>query len=146
MPRCPQEISDGLRWSSRLDTLKGEEDQIAALGAQAAKVQQDAARLNGEIKVLEGTLGSCEEDKMTKDSQIRTLKDEIAHQEELIANLGTIARSGSKVAVVIDLSFLLFVLFFHFSFPLHVIYLICLSYMKVQFLKCTVVYLICSMS
>merc|ERR1719438_349451 len=73
--------------------IKGEEDQIAALGAQAAKVQQDAARLNGEIKVLEGTLGSCEEDKMTKDSQIRTLKDEIAHQEELIAKLQKEKRS-----------------------------------------------------
>merc|ERR1711923_178402 len=73
--------------------IKGEEDQIAALGAQAAKAQQDAARLNGEIKVLEGTLGSCEEDKMTKDSQIRTLKDEIAHQEELIAKLQKEKRS-----------------------------------------------------
>merc|ERR1719385_298546 len=36
--------------------IKGEEDQIATLGQQAAKVQQDAARLNGEIKVLESTL------------------------------------------------------------------------------------------
>merc|ERR1712117_655097 len=67
--------------------IRAEEDQIASLEAQAAKVQQDAARLNGEIKVLEGTLGSCEEDKMTKDSQIRTLKDEIAHQEDMIAKL-----------------------------------------------------------
>merc|ERR1719367_1412833 len=73
--------------------IKGEEDQIASLGQQAAKVQQDAARLNGEIKVLEGTLEGCEEDKMTKDSQIRTLKEEIAHQEELIAKLQKEKRS-----------------------------------------------------
>merc|ERR1719385_477638 len=67
--------------------IKGEEDQIATLGQQAAKVQQDAARLNGEIKVLESQMEACEEDKMTKDSQIRTLKEETAHQEELIAKL-----------------------------------------------------------
>jgi len=67
--------------------IKGEEDQIANLGQQASKVQQDAARLQGDVKVLEGTLEGCEEDKMTKDSQIRTLKEEIAHQEELIAKL-----------------------------------------------------------
>merc|ERR1739846_89338 len=30
---------------------------------------------------------ACEEDKMTKDNQIRTLKEEIAHQEELISKL-----------------------------------------------------------
>merc|ERR1712214_17920 len=33
-------------------------------------------------------MNSCEEDKMTKDNQIRTLKEEIAHQEELIAKMG----------------------------------------------------------
>merc|ERR1712073_189286 len=67
--------------------IKGEEDQIASINQQGQKVQQDASRLHGEVKVLEASLGSCEEDKMTKDSQIRTLKDEIAHQEELIAKL-----------------------------------------------------------
>lgn len=40
------------------------------------------------------------------------------NQEELVANLGTIARSGSKVTVI-DFPF---VLFLHFSFPLHVIF------------------------
>merc|ERR1712062_111077 len=59
--------------------IKGEEDQIASIGQQASKVQQDAARLHGEVKILESNLGSTEEDKMTKDSQIRTLKEEIAH-------------------------------------------------------------------
>merc|ERR1712117_656597 len=73
--------------------IKGEEDQIAALGAQAAKVQQDAARLNGDIKTLESTLEQTEEDKMTKDSQIRALREEIAHQEELISKLQKEKRS-----------------------------------------------------
>merc|ERR1711994_216120 len=57
--------------------IKGEEDQIAAIGAQADKVKQDANKLQGEIKTLESTMGACEEDKMTKDNQIRTLKEEI---------------------------------------------------------------------
>merc|ERR1712226_486316 len=43
--------------------------------------------MGGEVKTLESTLEACEEDKSTKDSQIRTLKEEIAHQEELIAKL-----------------------------------------------------------
>merc|ERR1719461_118584 len=73
--------------------IKGEEDQIASINQQGQKVQQDASRLHGEVKVLEASLGSCEEDKMTKDSQIRTLKDEIAHQEELIAKLQKEKRS-----------------------------------------------------
>merc|ERR1719400_494351 len=73
--------------------IKGEEDQIASIGQQASKVQQDAARLHGEVKVFEANLESCEEDKSTKDSQIRTLKEEIAHQEELIAKLQKEKRS-----------------------------------------------------
>merc|ERR1719150_1875432 len=67
--------------------IKGEEDQIAALEGQAGKVRQEADKLKGEIKTLESTMEACEEDKMTKDNQIRTLKEEIAHQEELIGKL-----------------------------------------------------------
>merc|ERR1712193_556796 len=67
--------------------IKGEEDQKAAIGSQAAKVTADANKLRDDIKVLEATMEACEEDKATKDGQIRTLKDEIAHQEELVAKL-----------------------------------------------------------
>merc|ERR1712165_668820 len=73
--------------------IKGEEDQIASINQQAQKVQQDAAKLTGDVKVAEATLEGAEEDKMTKDSQIRTLKEEIAHQEELIAKLQKEKRS-----------------------------------------------------
>merc|ERR1739842_225011 len=41
----------------------------------------------GDIKTLESSMEACEEDKRTKDNQIRTLKEEIAHQEDLIAKL-----------------------------------------------------------
>ncbi len=67
--------------------IRAEEEAIAALESQGGKVKQEADRLLGEVKTLEGTMASCEEDKMTKDSQIRTLKEEIAHQEELILKL-----------------------------------------------------------
>merc|ERR1712029_1251563 len=74
-------------------SVKGEEEQKATISQQASKVKSDADRLRGEIKELESKMEACEEDKATKDSQIRTLKDEIAHQEELIAKLHKEKRS-----------------------------------------------------
>merc|ERR1712180_243667 len=73
--------------------VKAEEEQKAAISQQATKVKSDADRLRGEIKELESKMEACEEDKATKDSQIRTLKDEVAHQEELIAKLHKEKRS-----------------------------------------------------
>merc|ERR1712018_154401 len=67
--------------------IKGEEDQKAAINSQASKVKADADKLKGDVKELEASMEACEEDKATKDGQIRTLKDEIAHQEELVAKL-----------------------------------------------------------
>merc|ERR1711920_1141336 len=67
--------------------IKGEEDQKAAINSQAAKVMADADKLKGDIKIMEANMEACEEDKATKDGQIRTLKEEIAHQEELVAKL-----------------------------------------------------------
>merc|ERR1719400_1916321 len=67
--------------------IQGEEDAIANLESGAGKVRQEADKLKGEIKTLESSMEACEEDKMTKDNQIRTLKEEIAHQEELIGKL-----------------------------------------------------------
>merc|ERR1739844_557966 len=67
--------------------IRGEEDAIANLESGAGKVRQEADKLKGEIKTLESTMEACEEDKMTKDNQTRTLKEEIAHQEELIGKL-----------------------------------------------------------
>merc|ERR1712018_764655 len=67
--------------------IKGEEDQMAAINSQASKVLADAGKLKDNIKELEAQMEACEEDKATKDGQIRTLKEEIAHQEELVAKL-----------------------------------------------------------
>merc|ERR1712113_22350 len=67
--------------------IRGEEDIIANLESQSSKVRSEGAKLKGEVAQLEQQLEACEEDKMTKDNQIRTLKEEIAHQEELIGKL-----------------------------------------------------------
>ena len=67
--------------------IRGEEDQISNLESQSSKVRAEGERLKGEVKTLESTMESCEEDKSTKDSQIRTLKEEIGYQEELIGKL-----------------------------------------------------------
>merc|ERR1712117_51104 len=73
--------------------VAAEEEQKALISQQCDKVKADAGRLKGEVKELEGKLEATEEDKATKDSQIRTLKEEIAHQEELIAKLHKEKRS-----------------------------------------------------
>merc|ERR1712073_61377 len=67
--------------------IKGEDDTINGIEQAGGKVTADACRLREEIKELEATIEKCEDDKMTKDSQIRTLREEIAHQEDLISKL-----------------------------------------------------------
>merc|ERR1719365_503292 len=67
--------------------IKGEEDLISGIEQSGVKVSMDANRLRDEIKNLENECEKCEEDKSTKDNQIHTLKEEIAHQEELIVKL-----------------------------------------------------------
>ena len=44
-------------------------------------------KMKDEMKDIEGNIEKCEEDIVTKDSQMRTLKEELAHQEELIQKL-----------------------------------------------------------
>merc|ERR1711979_121882 len=68
--------------------VKNEEDLINGINQAGIKVSADANRLREEIKTLECECEKAEEDKSTKDNQIRTLREEIAHQEELIGKLG----------------------------------------------------------
>merc|ERR1719418_492552 len=73
--------------------IKSEEELKGSINAQGEKVKGEAGKLRGDIKTLESTLETTEEDKMTKDSQIRTLREEIAHQEELVSKLQKEKRS-----------------------------------------------------
>jgi myosin heavy chain 6/7 len=70
-----------------LNKIKSEEDLIETITHQGNKVAQEGDRLRDEVLMLEALQVQCEEDKLLKDNQIRTLKDEIAHQEELISKL-----------------------------------------------------------
>ena len=76
--------------------IKAEDDTINGIQQAGSKVVAEASRLREEIKTLEATIEKCEEDKMTKDSQIRTLRDEIAHQEDLISKLGKEKKSTGE--------------------------------------------------
>merc|ERR550519_2892347 len=67
--------------------IKGEEELIDGINQSGTKVTADANRLRATIKTLESNCEKCEEDKSTKDNQIHTLREEIAHQEELISKL-----------------------------------------------------------
>ena len=67
--------------------VKGEEDLITGIEQSSIKVTSDANRLRDQITTLENECGKCEEDKSTKDNQIMTLREEIAHQDDLISKL-----------------------------------------------------------
>merc|ERR1711892_910805 len=67
--------------------VKTEEELINGIENAGVKVASEANRLREEIKTLELECGKNEDDKQTKDNQIHTLRDEIAHQEELITKL-----------------------------------------------------------
>ena len=73
--------------------ITAEEDVISGIQQSGSKVTADANRLREDIKNLENSAEKCDEDKMTKDNQIRTLREEIAHQEELISKMQKEKRS-----------------------------------------------------
>ena len=67
--------------------IAGEKSQMDSLSQAQSKINSQKSQLAEEIKVLEGRLGAAEEDKATKDDQIRTLKEEIEHQNDMISKL-----------------------------------------------------------
>merc|ERR1712042_80792 len=67
--------------------IRGEEEAIANLESGMSKVGIEAAKLKDDIKEMDCNIEKSEEDVLTKESQIRTLKEELAHQEELIQKL-----------------------------------------------------------
>merc|ERR1711934_714691 len=76
--------------------IKGEEELIDGINQSGTKVTADANRLRDTIKTLESNCEKCEEDKSTKDNQIHTLREEIAHQEELISKLQKEQKCGGE--------------------------------------------------
>merc|ERR1712121_355737 len=68
--------------------IKGEQSQMQTLNGTMAKTNATVAALEEDVKTAEGALASAEQDRADKDDQIRTLKDEIAHQGDMITKLG----------------------------------------------------------
>jgi len=68
--------------------IKGEKEEKNLIGQAQTKVNSQKATLGEEIKSLEGRLGAAESDRADKDDQIRTCKEEIEHQNDMISKLG----------------------------------------------------------
>merc|ERR1711936_1235127 len=73
--------------------IKGEKATKQQLESTMAKTNATVMQLEGEVAVQEGHLAKAEQDRADKDDQIRTLKDEIAHQGDMITKLGKEKRS-----------------------------------------------------
>ena len=69
------------------DRLSHEEDAHASLSSSKKKLENEIQNQKKEIEDLELALQKAEQDKQSKDHQIRNLNDEIAHQDELINKL-----------------------------------------------------------
>lgn len=67
--------------------MSQEEDARNQLFQQKKKLEQENSGLKKDIEDLELGVQKTEQDKATKDHQIRNLNDEIAHQDELINKL-----------------------------------------------------------
>ena len=66
------------------ERLQQEEEARNQLFQSKKKTEQELSGLKKDIEDLELSVQKAEQDKATKDHQIRNLNDEIAHQDELI--------------------------------------------------------------
>merc|ERR1719348_2873316 len=65
--------------------LMDEEDANATMSAAAKKLGAEGEELKKDIEDLERSLAKAEQEKNTKETQIKSLQDEMAQQDELIA-------------------------------------------------------------
>merc|ERR1719270_1931126 len=76
--------------------IAGEKSQMDAIGQAQAKIGQTKAALGEEITAMEEKLSAAEQDKNDKDSQIRMLKEEIEHQNDMVAKLNREKKGGQE--------------------------------------------------
>merc|ERR1712179_749473 len=67
--------------------IKSEQAQKDSISQSQSKIGREMGQLEEEIKSLEGTFTGAEQDRADKDDQIRTLKEEIDHQSDMIMKL-----------------------------------------------------------
>merc|ERR1712165_544788 len=76
--------------------IAGEKAQMDSIGGAMSKINATKAALAAAIGDLEGQLGAAEQDRADKDEQIRTLKEEIDHQNDMIGKLTREKKSGQE--------------------------------------------------
>merc|ERR1712076_155125 len=76
--------------------IKGEKEEKNLIGQAQSKVTAQKAALGAEIEALEGRLAAAESDRADKDDQIRTCKEEIEHQNDMISKLGREKKGGQE--------------------------------------------------
>jgi len=67
--------------------IRQEEDNKGSVSAQVSKMKQESDKVKNETKEAENALAQCEDDKLTKENQITTLKEELQQQDELLGKL-----------------------------------------------------------
>merc|ERR1712087_182642 len=67
--------------------LMDEEDANATMAGATKKLGAEGEELKKDIEDLERSLAKAEQEKNTKETQIKSLQDEMAQQDELIAKL-----------------------------------------------------------
>merc|ERR1712079_750881 len=76
--------------------IAGEKAQMDSIGGAMSKINATKATLAAAIGDLENQLGAAEQDRADKDDQIRTLKEEIDHQNDMIAKLTKDKKGGQE--------------------------------------------------
>merc|ERR1719510_498067 len=76
--------------------IAGEKTQMDAISQAQSKIAATKATLGAEITACEGKLGAAEQDRADKDDQIRTLKEEIEHQNDMVSKLNREKKSGQE--------------------------------------------------
>merc|ERR1719219_1799543 len=76
--------------------IAGEKVQMDSVGGAMSKINATKAALAADIGNLEAQLGAAEQDRADKDDQIRTLKEEIDHQNDMIGKLTREKKGGQE--------------------------------------------------
>merc|ERR1711881_598359 len=82
--------------------LQEEEETNSQLSNALRKMDQDMKRKKDDIEMMQLRLQKANDDKVTKDSQIRNLKEELMHQDELVEKLQREKRNNSDGRQKID--------------------------------------------
>ena len=67
--------------------INGENEQIEALQESLKKTEANQGSLGREMRECENRLSQVQDEKADKDAQIKQMKEECLHQEELINKL-----------------------------------------------------------